>query len=458
MNEHEHDEGHWLDRTIHQVRAMGPLLPIMAVVFIGYLVVGAAMPAVPLHVHEGLGQGAFIVGLVAGAQFAAALISRIWAGQHADIRGGKRTVVIGLVAAAVAGLLFLLSLRFVAEPDTSVTILLLGRALHGGAQSFIVGGAVVWGLALLGPQNTGKILAWVGIAVYAALAVGAPAGTTLYADHGFAAIALATTLTALGALPLAVSIRSVAPAPAAKASLTRVARAVWVPGIGLALSGVGFGAITTFIVLLFADRGWALAWIAYTALSVAFMGGRVVFGHLPDKIGGAKVALVCVLIEAAGLALIWFAPWPELALVGAALTGFGYSLVYPGFGVEAVRRAPPQSRGLAMGAYTAFFDLSLGITSPLLGLIAGEAGQGAVFLASALLVFCAAPIALRLSCAAPPSHDAAGESTGGRNEASFRRGSAAHRREGQTPPRTDAGWGSRGGSPNRAGTNPRAPA
>jgi hypothetical protein len=30
---------------------------------------------------------------------------------------------------------------------------------------------------------------------------------------------------------------------------------VWVPGLGLALSSVGFGAITIFIVLLFAQRG-----------------------------------------------------------------------------------------------------------------------------------------------------------------------------------------------------------
>jgi NADP-dependent 3-hydroxy acid dehydrogenase YdfG len=37
--------------------------------------------------------------------------------------------------------------------------------------------------------------------------------------------------------------------------------------------------------------------------------------------------LVCVLIEAAGQAQIWLAPLPALALLGAAVTGFGYSLV-----------------------------------------------------------------------------------------------------------------------------------
>jgi MFS family permease len=168
------------------------------------------------------------------------------------------------------------------------------------------------------------------------------------------------------------------------------------PGIGLALSGVGFGAITTFIVLLFTQHGWTPVWLAFTVLSLAFIAGRMMFGHLPDKLGGAKVALVCVLIETFGQALIWLAHSPVLALVGVTLTGLGYSLVYPGLGVEAIRRAPPQSRGLAMGTYTAFLDLSLGVASPALGLVASAAGLGAVFLASTLVVFASAAIAIRL--------------------------------------------------------------
>ncbi|MDQ3821155.1 MAG: arabinose transporter, partial [Acidobacteriota bacterium] len=93
---------------------------------------------------------------------------------------------------------------------------------------------------------------------------------------------------------------------------------------------------------------------------------------------------------------IWLAPWSALALAGVTLTGLGYSLVYPGFGVEAIRRAPAESRGFAMGAYTAFLDLSLGLASPVLGLVAGGFGLGAVFLASALIVTCSAAVAVRL--------------------------------------------------------------
>ena len=83
-------------------------------------------------------------------------------------------------------------------------------------------------------------------------------------------------------------------------------------------------------------------------------------------------------------------------MAGAVLAGSGFALVYPGLGVEAVRRTPPRSRGLAMGAYTAFLDLALGLANPALGLVASGAGLGAVYLVSTLVVLCAAAIAARL--------------------------------------------------------------
>jgi MFS family permease len=379
----------------NQRNTVAALLPIMGVVFIAFLIIGLAMPVLPLHVHQGLGLGTFIVGLVAGSQFAASLVSRVWAGRHADIRGAKHAVIVGLLASAAAGLLYLLSLRFVGRLEVSVTILVLGRAVLGAGESFIITGAQTWGLALAGAQNTGKVLAWMGTAMYAAFALGAPVGTTLYGAYGFTAIALATTVVPLATLLLAAPVRRAAPTGRARAPFTKVIAAVWVPGVGLALSSFGFGAMTAFVSLLFAARGWTI-WPAFTGFAVAFIFARVILGHIADKVGGAKVALIFVLIEAAGQGLLWAAPSSATALVGCALTGFGYSLVYPGFGVEAIRRAPPESRGLAMGAYTAFLDLTLGVASPVLGLIGAVAGIGSIFLASAVVVLCAAAIAMRL--------------------------------------------------------------
>src|SRR5438034_1530028 len=218
--------------------SVADLLPIMGTVFVAFLVIGLAMPVLPLHVHQGLGLSTFIVGLVVGSQFAASLISRLWAGRHADSRGAKHAVVTGLIVSALAGLLYLLSLRFVNEPAISVTILLLGRALLGAGESFIITGAQSWGLALGGPRNTGKVLAWMGTAMYAAFALGAPAGTFLYAGYGFDAIALATTLVPLAALVLVTPLQRVPPTTRVRPALTKVLAAVSGPGIGLALSRV----------------------------------------------------------------------------------------------------------------------------------------------------------------------------------------------------------------------------
>ena len=379
------------------------LLPIMAVVFIGFLIIGMALPVLPLHVHQSLGMSTFVVGLVAGSQFVAALITRVWSGHYADSRGSKRAVLAGLVAAVAGGLLYLLSLRFLGIPWVSVAILLLGRAVLGAAESFIITGGVSWGLALAGPANAGKVIAWVGMAMFAALALGAPLGTTLYSFGGFVSIAIATALIPLITMLIVAPLAAIPPHRGARSQLLKVAATVWMPGLGSALSSIGFGTMIAFSSLLSVERSWNPVWLLFSAFAFALVAARLFLGHLPDRLGGAKVVLISVFIEASGLVLIWLAPARAFAVVGALLTGLGFALVYPGLGVEAVRRAPPQSRGLAMGAYTAFLDVALGFGSPALGLIAGWAGLGAVFLAGGLIVLCAAVIATRLLLAPAPA-------------------------------------------------------
>ena len=372
------------------------LLPLMAVVLAAFLVIGIAMPVLPLHVHDGLGLGPVMVGLVAGSQFAASLISRPWAGNLCDRRGAKRAVVAGLLGAAASGLFYIASLAVADRPQLSGAILVLGRLLLGVAESTIITGAVNWGLALAGPQNTGRVIAWMGAAMFAAFALGAPLGAAMYDLHGFGAVAAATTLAPLATLLLVAPLQPTPAASQTRPSFICVLGAVWLPGLGAALGSIAFGAITAFLTLLFAISGWSHGWLPYSIFAATFIVARFALGHLPDHIGGAKVALVCLLIEALGLALIGWASGPVLAMIGAALAGLGYSLVYPGFGVEAVMRVPAQNRGLAMGAYTAFLDLALGVSGPLLGLIASGAAIGAVFLVGALFTLAALPIALRL--------------------------------------------------------------
>jgi MFS family permease len=251
-------------------------------------------------------------------------------------------------------------------------------------------------LVRVGAHNAGKVIAWMGMAMFTAFAAGAPLGTFLYDRGGFGAVAIATAAAPLLTLLLIAPLRGAPPAHKRGPGILSVVGKIFVPGLGAALSSVGFGAIAAFSSLLFADHAWAPVWLAFSAYAAALIIARLIFGHLPDRIGGARVALIFVLIETAGLLLMGLASAPFIAAIGAALTGFGYSLVFPALGVEAVRRTPPESRGVAMGAYTACLDLALGVSGPVLGIVAGGTGLSSVFLVSALIVLCSVGISVKL--------------------------------------------------------------
>jgi MFS family permease len=371
-------------------------VPIVVAIFVAFLMVGMSLLVIPLHVHTTLGFGPLVVGIIVGGQFVASLLSRPWAGAIADTRGPKSAVMTGFLAASASGVFYLASLAATATPLVSLAILMAGRVLLGCAESLIATGSLAWGIARVGPARAGSVMVWVGNAIFAAWALGAPLGAALYAGPGFAGVGVTAALVPLVALGFLRKVAGSPPAGGKRNSFFEVVRSVWLPGLGLAFTSTGFGVITAFVALLFAFHKWAGASFAFTAFGVAFIVARLVFGKLPDRVGGARVALFVVAVGALGQFVIWGATSPVAVYVGVALTGIGYSLAFPAFGVEAVRLAPPQSRGTAMGAYVVFLDIALGLTGPVAGFIAGHAGYGAVYLAAGCTMLLGVVVAWRL--------------------------------------------------------------
>jgi len=130
----------------------------MAVVFLSFIIIGIALPVLPLHVHDVLGFGPLIVGVVAGGQFAAALISRLWAGRLSDSRGAKYAVALGLIASVIRGVFYIASLFVLEMRVLSVSLILIGRTLLGGAESLIITGGIAWGLGLVSNESSAKVI------------------------------------------------------------------------------------------------------------------------------------------------------------------------------------------------------------------------------------------------------------------------------------------------------------
>ena len=380
-----------------------PLLPLMLATFAGFFPSGMALPVVPRHVHDTLGFGTVMVGFVMGSQYIASILAgRALAANTVDGRGVKLALGLGLLGIAAVGVAYFASLSVVDRPQLSLALLITGRLITGVAESFVITSALSWGILRLGAEHSGKVIGWIGMALFGAYGVAAPVGSWVHGRFGLEGIAAATVLIPLLTLAVAMRMTGVAPSHLKRPSFYRVLGDIKLPGLALTLSSFGYAAINAFVVLYFVERGWGAAALAFTSLGAGFILARLLVGHWPDTIGGAKVAALFAAVEGVGQLLIWLSPGVVLACVGAALTGGGYALAFQGFGVEAVRRAPPQSRGAATGGYVVFQDLSMGLSGPLGGWLALDAGLGAVYVAGAAASLAAVVLAVWMQRDTPP--------------------------------------------------------
>ena len=348
--------------------------------FICYLSIGLPIAVLPPYVHLRMGYSAALAGLVISIQYIATLASRPWAGRISDRAGAKVSVLWGMAACSASGALLMAAAALRPTPWLSISVLILSRLVLGVGESLGSTGSTLWGITSAGPENTAKVISYNGVATYGGLALGAPLGVVLDSHWGLASIGLLTIL--IGGVSLALAFRKspLPVAPGEHQSFAHVLGRVAPHGMGLALGGVGYSVLAMFVTLFYVSRHWSGAALCLTAFGVAFIAARLLFIQTIDRFGGFRVAIACLSVESMGIILLWRAPSPWAAFTGAALAGFGYSLVFPALGVEAVKRVTENNRGSALGVYTAFADVSFFLTGPIAGAVIGWYGYASVFL------------------------------------------------------------------------------
>jgi MFS family permease len=383
----------------HRARgATGQILSFTYFTFVVYVSIGLPLAILPEYVHLRMGFSAALAGLVISIQYIATLLSRPWAGRISDTAGAKVSVLWGMSACTASGVLLMVAAALHRNPPwLAVVCLLASRLVLGVGESLGSTGATLWGITAAGPEHTAKVISYNGISTYGALALGAPLGVVMEQYWGLESVALLTVALCGLSVLVASAKRPVPVVHGEHLPFRDVLGRVTPHGMGLALGGVGYSVLATFVTLFYASRHWNGAALCLTSFGVAFIAARLLFIHAISRFGGFPVAKVCLVVESLGVLALWRAGSPWMAFGGAALAGFGFSLVFPALGVEAVKRVPERSRGTALGVYTVFADVSFFLVGPVAGAVIGEWGYASAFLFALVCVLVALGIVVVLA-------------------------------------------------------------
>ena len=357
-------------------RAWASFAGIFIVTNLGLLAVGATLAVLPHYVKDNLNGSDLEVGIVSGAFAFTGIVCRPIAGNLADTKGRKPTVIVGALLAAIAG-----GLYFV---PAGIPGLIVARFFLGAGEGTVFTAGSAWNVDMAPVERRGRMIGLYGLAIWTGLTLGPPIGVLLQDAGGFNLVwAFAAGAPLLGA---AIASRLPDDYEAAEGSGSGpfISREALGPGATFALSVFGFAAVSAFIVLSLDERGIGHGPEVFSVFAATVVATRLLAGGLPDRVGPARCAVGAALIEAAGLALVGAAEDLAVVIAGAIGMGAAFSLLFPSLSLVAINRVGPERRGKAMGTFTAAFDLGMLVGSPLVGAAAALAGYSAAFYLAAI--------------------------------------------------------------------------
>lgn len=343
----------------------------------------------PLFLVTTLGVSVLAVGIIEGFAEATASIVKIFSGAVSDWIGRRKPlVVLGYALAAFTKPLF--PLAAAVEPVVAARLLdRIGKGIRGAPRDALVADiappslrGAAFGLrqsldtvgGLLGPLLAILLMLWLADDIRAVL--------------WFAVLPafLALALLVFGVSePAHQDAAGPSRFPISRAELARLGGAYWwVVLLGAVFTLARFS--EAFLILRAQESGLSLAWVpaVMVAMSAAYAASAYPAGWLSDRMDRRRVLAVgLVLLIAADLLLAGrVGLWAMMA--GAALWGLHMGFTQGLLATLVADVAPVELRGTAFGMFNLVCGLTMLAASALAGLLWGELGSSATFLAGAL--------------------------------------------------------------------------
>ena len=362
-------------------RIPGALVALMITAFIDMIGLLMVIPLLPFYATRLGGNGTVVGFLVSSFSVAQLLSAPMW-GRFSDRFGRRPALLVALAASAVAYVIFGFA--------TSLVVLFVSRIVQGagGGTTGVIQAYVADSTA---PEDRTKALGWLSAATNLGVALGPALGAyalatsnrfvesgaiserVAHASPGLLAAVLCLVNMGFAWRFLRESREVVPPSRDRKPGTSRraVAEVVRHPGapaprlIWIYAVAIGaFQGTTSILALFLKDKHGvdetSIAWFFTYIGTLSVVARALVLGKAVDTFGEARLSRIGIVLLAAGLAALPFAPprtWWLLALI-VALLPLGTAFTFPSVTALLSRVIPAAERGLYMGVQQTFGGLS----------------------------------------------------------------------------------------------------
>lgn len=347
------------------------------------------LPTLPLYLQF-IGASRHQIGLIMGAFAVGLLLFRPWVGrladrtdsQHGRFVRRKQVLMMGLVAATVAPLGYLLT--------QSMPLLALIRVFHGLSIAAFTTAYSALVVDISPQEQRGELIGYMSLVNPIGVAIGPALGGFCLDWAGYRPLFLMASGLGLIALLAVWRLRFASHSgPSVEQYATSIQQPFWqlllsprlrTPTVVMLLIGLAFGTLSTFVPLFIQSTRIPFnAGLFYTTAAISSFAVRLLVGRASDRYGRGNFITLGILFYTAAMLFLWQAYQAQTFLLAGILEGIGAGTFIPMTIALLADRSAAQERGQVFSLGMAGFDLGIGLAGPILGYVADAVGYRGLF-------------------------------------------------------------------------------
>lgn len=345
------------------------------------------IPTLPPYIKS-IGASGLEIGLVTALFSIGAVLIRPFIGYMLSYRTRKALVIFGAIILFAITILYPIS--------QLVMIFLLIRIVHGlawGWSTTVNGTAAV---DVIPFSRLGEGMGYFGLSTTIGMIIAPSLGIFLYNVTSFTNLIIISSILGFIAIILLALVHYNTPEAVLKTKKedvkftylgSLVEKSSWYPSFITIVMCLGYGSITTFIVIFGEERGLDQIFLFYIFNAIFATAARPMAGKWFDEKGPIGLVLFCITTTFVGMWILSFAHSNWMIAVAGGLFGLGFGCALPTLQSWTLSMTPENRRGVANGMFFSAIDLGIGLSGLIFGALAQFVDTANLFrLASLFLI------------------------------------------------------------------------